>query len=123
MLKQRGVDSVCRLSSHRAADFRRGKRLGPGDHLVQWAKPMKPRSLDRQTYEALPEFLMVRECRVRVEQPGFRVQVLIIATTLLDASEFPKDDLATLYRARWQAEIDQASCRPSSRLYLDGVAA
>src|SRR5262245_13853797 len=28
MLKQRGVDSVCRLTSHRAADFRRGKRLG-----------------------------------------------------------------------------------------------
>src|SRR3954462_4954688 len=85
MLKQRGVDSVCRLTSHRAADFRRGKRLGPGDHVVKWAKPGKPRSLDRQTYEALPEFLTVRECRVRVEQPGFRVQTLIIATTLLDA--------------------------------------
>ncbi len=64
MLKQRGVDSVCRLTSHRAADFRRGKRLGPGDHVVQWAKPGKPRSLDRQTYEPLPEFLVVRECRV-----------------------------------------------------------
>jgi hypothetical protein len=73
MLKQRGVDSVCRPTSHRAADFRRGKRLGPGDHVVKWAKPMKPRSLDRQAQEALPEFLVVRECRVRVERPGFRV--------------------------------------------------
>src|SRR5947209_1555720 len=44
MLKQRGVESVCRLTSHREADFRRGKRLGPGDHVVQWAKPGKPRS-------------------------------------------------------------------------------
>jgi hypothetical protein len=28
MLKQRRVDCVCRLTSHRQADFRRGKRLG-----------------------------------------------------------------------------------------------
>jgi Transposase DDE domain len=116
MLKQRGVDSVCRLSSHRAADFRRGKRLGPGDHLVKWAKPMKPRSLDRPTYEALPEFLMVRECRARVEQPGFRVRGLIIATTLLDAGEFTKGDLATLYRARWLAELDLRSLKETMQM-------
>jgi hypothetical protein len=39
MLKQRGVDCVCRFTSHRKADFRRGKRLGPGDHIVKWLKP------------------------------------------------------------------------------------
>ena len=116
MLKQRGVDSVCRLTSHREADFRRGKRLGPGDHLVKWAKPGKPRSLDRQTYEALPEFLVVRECRVRVEQPGFRVQSLIIATTLLNADEFTLDDLATIYRARWQAELDLRSLKETMQM-------
>jgi hypothetical protein len=116
MLKQRGVDSVCHLTSHRQADFRRGKRLGPGDHVVKWGKPTKPRSLDRQTYEALPEFLMVRECRVWVEQPGFRVQSLIIATTLLDADEFTKDDLATLYRARWQAELDLRSLKETMQM-------
>ena len=75
MLKQRGVDCVCRFTSHRKADFRRGKRLGQGDHVVVWPKPPKPRSIDRETYAALPESLTVRECRVRVEQPGFRVQV------------------------------------------------
>src|SRR5215467_3031545 len=116
MLKQRGVDSVCRLTSHRAADFRRGRRLGPGDHVVQWAKPRKPRSLDRPTYEALPDFLMVRECRVQVEQPGFRVQSLLIATTLLDADDFTKDDLATLYRARWQAELDLRSLKETMQM-------
>ena len=34
MLKERGVDSVIRLSVHRSADFRRGRRLGKGDHIV-----------------------------------------------------------------------------------------
>jgi hypothetical protein len=89
MLKQRGVDSVCRLSSHRKADFRRGKRLAHGDHTVQWPKPTRPRSIDRETYDALPEFLMIRECRVRVEQPGFRVKSLTIATMSSDNYSSP----------------------------------
>jgi hypothetical protein len=116
MLQQRGVDCVCRLTSHRTADFRRGQRLGSGDHLVRWAKPGKPRSIDRQTYDALPEFLTVRECHIRVEQPGFRVQSLLIATTLLDADTFTKDDLATLYRARWQAELDLRSLKETMQM-------
>lgn len=111
MLKQRGVDCVCRLSSHRTADFRRGTRLGEGDHVVVWPKPPKPRSIDRETYAALPESLTVRECRVRVGRPGFRTRVLVVATTLLDAKAFTKDDLAQLYRARWNAELDLRSLK------------
>jgi len=111
MLKERGVDCVCRFTSHRTADFRCGKRLGPGDHVVQWPKPTKPRSIDRETYDALPEFLMIRECRVRVEQAGFRTESLLIATTLLDARDVTKQDLAQLYRARWNAELDLRSLK------------
>jgi hypothetical protein len=110
-LKQRGVESVCRLTSHRTADFRRGKRLGKDDHLVEWTKPRRPRSIDREAYEALPESLLIRECRVRVAQPGFRVRSLVIATTLLDADEHTKDDLAQLYRARWNQELDLRSIK------------
>jgi Transposase DDE domain len=116
MLKQRGVDCVCRLTSHRTADFRRGQRLGKGDHVVRWEKPQKPRSIDRQTYDALPEFLLVRECRVQVKQPGFRVQSFIVATTLLDADIFSKDELATLYLARWQAELDLRSLKETMQM-------
>ena len=116
MLKQRGVDCVCRFTSHRKADFRRGQRLGEGDHIVRWPKPAKPRSIDRKTYDALPEFLMVRECRVRVEQPGFRVRTLIVTTTLLDAKEFTKDELAKLYRARWQGELDLRSLKQTLQM-------
>jgi hypothetical protein len=115
-LKLRGVDSVCRLTSHRAADFRRGQRLGKDDHVVRWAKPRKPRSIDQEAYDALPEFLMVRECRVRVERRGFRVRVLVIATTLLDAAEFTVEDLARLYRARWNAELDLRSLKQTLQM-------
>jgi len=64
MLQQRGVDCIFRLTSHRTADFRRGMRLGKDDHVVKWMKPRKPRSIDRKTYDALPEFLLVRGCRL-----------------------------------------------------------
>jgi Transposase DDE domain len=116
MLKQRGVDSVCRLTSHRTADFRRGERLGKNDHIVKWLKPTKPRSIDRETYDALPEFLMIRECRIQVEQRGFRVRSFVIATTLLDADLFSKDDLAQLFRARWNAELDLRSLKQTLQM-------
>ena len=104
------------LNSNRSADFRRGQRLGRGDHLVQWAKPRKPRSIDRESYDALPDFLLIRECCIRVEQAGFRVQTLIIATTLVDTDLFTKDDLATLYRARWNAELDLRSLKETLQM-------
>jgi hypothetical protein len=111
MLKRRGIDTVARLSSHLRADFRRGTRLGKDDHVVMWMKPQRPRSVARKVYDALPEFLLVRECRVRVEQPGFRVRSLVVATTLLDAQEYTKDDLAQLYRDRWNIELDLRSIK------------
>jgi hypothetical protein len=110
MLKQRGVDSVARLGK-RQADFRRGKRLGPGDHVVKWLKPRKPRTIDQKTYDALPECLTVRETHVRVEQAGFRSRSIVVVTTLLDAGEVAGGDLAQLYRARWNAELDLRSLK------------
>ena len=58
----RGVDSVVRLGK-RQADFRRGRCLGPGDLVVEWLKPRKPRTIDQETYDPLPESLTVRETR------------------------------------------------------------
>jgi len=102
MLKQRGIDSVCRLTCHRKADFRRGWRLGAGDH-VEWPKPNKPRSIDREAYAALPASLTVRETRVRGRAGGFRTRALVVATTLLHAEAVTAGELAQLYRERWSA--------------------
>jgi hypothetical protein len=118
MLKGRGVDCVCRFTSHRRADFRRGKHLGKGDHIVSWPKPPKPRSIDRETYDSLPESLTIRECRVRVKQAGFRTKNLVIATTLIDATEFTKSDLVQLYRARWNAELDLRSLKQTLQMNM-----
>src|SRR3954464_15907065 len=67
MLKERGLELVGRLNkAHRTADFRRDKRLGHDDHLVQWPNPTSIRSLDRREYNALPESVTVREARIHV---------------------------------------------------------
>jgi hypothetical protein len=60
-LKARGVDSVTRLNANRTVDFRRGRRLGKGDHIVQWPKPVRRGSWDRTMYDALPASLSIRE--------------------------------------------------------------
>jgi hypothetical protein len=117
MLQGRGVELVSRLNkAHRTADFRRGRRLGPEDHVVRWAKPTSIRSLDREAYRALPESITVREARVRVPQPGFRTKSVIVVTTLLDPEQTTKEDLAGLYRERWNAELDLRSIKSTMQM-------
>ena len=117
LLRERGVELVSRLNkAHRKADFRRGRRLGADDHVVRWAKPTSIRSLDRETYHALPDSVTVREARVRVRQPGFRTRSIVVVTTLLDPKQTTKEDLATLYRARWHNELDLRSLKSAMQM-------
>ena len=104
MLKSRGVDVVTRLMPNRSVDFRRGKRLGKGDHIVRWLKPSL-RTVDFADSD-LPEYLDVRETRIRVDHAGFRALTIIIVTTLLDDKLVTAEDLKQLYRARWHNELD-----------------
>src|SRR3954447_2097807 len=116
LLKERGVDTVSRLSAHRRADFRKGTRLGTDDHLVQWKKPNSIRSVDRPTYNALPEAITVREARFRVGRPGFRTKSVVVVTTLLDPRQATRGELAELYRARWHAELDLRSLKAGMQM-------
>ncbi|HEY7427844.1 MAG TPA: IS4 family transposase [Gemmataceae bacterium] len=117
MLQERGLEFVGRLNkAHRKADFRRGQRLGQKDHVVQWRKPTSIRSLDRQAYQALPEFITVRETQIRVTQTGFRTKVLVVVTTLLDPRQTTRDELAALYRARWNNELDIRSIKSTMQM-------
>ena len=117
LLQERGVDLVSRLNkAHRKADFRRGKRLGHDDHIVRWHKPTSIRSVDWPTYKSLPEYVTIREARFRVDQPGFRTKAIVVVTTLLDPQETTKEDLATLYRARWNNELDLRSIKSTMQM-------
>ena len=116
LLVQRGVDACFRLHHLRDYDFRRGRRLGRGDHVVRWPKPARPKWMDQATYAALPDSLEVREVRVRVDRPGCRVRQLVVATTLLEADRCSAADVADLYHRRWHAELDVRAIKQTLKM-------
>jgi hypothetical protein len=117
MLKERGCELVSRLNKgRRKADFRKGIRLGKDDHVVCWRKPNSIRSVDRKTYNSFPDEVAIREVRVRVEQAGFRTKTVVVVTTLLDPKQTTKEDLAKLYRARWNNELDLRSIKSTMQM-------
>lgn len=101
-LIRHGVDVVVRQHQLRHTDFRRGKRLGAKDHVVDWARPQRPAWMDAALYATMPEALTLREARVGG---------LTLVTSLTAADKVSKQELLTLYHARWQVELDLRSIK------------
>jgi len=99
-LQARGIDAVFEQQGarRRCTDFRRGQHQGKRDHLIEIVKPkVKPAWMSQVHYEQAPESITVREVAT-----GGKVLV----TTLLCPKQTPKHDLKTLYRSRWNIELD-----------------
>lgn len=93
----RGADVVMAQHGVRITDFTRGQRLGKNDHVVQWARPPKPKATSAEDYARYPEFITMRE----VEVNG-----CILVTTLLDPMFVSVGALGALYKMRWSIEVD-----------------
>ena len=90
----------------RITDFTQGRRLGkseellaghPNDHLVQWARPPKPKAMSAEEYVRYPEFITMREVEVNGR---------ILMTTMLDPKAVTAQSLGALYKMRWNIEVD-----------------
>jgi len=102
LLLAMGVDVIFGQNGARKTDFRKGKRLGARDHIVQWTKPrVCPDWMDKQEYENFPETLSIRETKVAGK---------VLVTTFLSPKDAPKSELSKLYQQRWQVEIYQSCC-------------
>lgn len=119
LMQARKHDVCARMHHRRHVDFRRGRRLGKYDHLVEWTKPARPDWMDEATYAAIPEKIVMREIRFNVVEPGRRTRKLTIATTLIDPETYTKEDIAQLYGFRWNSELDIRAIKQS--LGLDHV--
>jgi hypothetical protein len=74
---------------------------------VEWIKPNdRPGWMTQADYDALPASITVRELRYHTVTPGFRTRAVTLVTTLLEATEYPAEALAALYRRRWQVETN-----------------
>jgi len=107
----RGVHVVVRKHQCRKSDFRTGIRYGQDDHSIRLDKPSRPSWMSQEEYDRYPEFIAVREMRIHVETKGFRTREIILCTSLLDDVEYSRDDIAALFRRRWQAELNLRSLK------------
>ncbi|MGH7942746.1 MAG: transposase [Limisphaerales bacterium] len=74
--------------------------------MFVWPKPaQRPRYLPKTLWKAIPEQIQVRLLRFSLHVPGFRVQSVILVTTLLDPEKYPAQELAFLYAQRWRVEL------------------
>lgn len=106
LVQAANADAVFRKHHARHCDFRQGKKLGIGDHIVSWQRPSQcPQSMHLTDFEALPETVQVREVHLLIQKPGFRPQQIILVTTLLDPKRYSKAKLAQLYHLRWLATV------------------
>jgi hypothetical protein len=107
LLLQYGLDGLFQIHGARKTDFRKGQRLGKGDHLATWTKPkQRPKGLPKEIYDQLPPTLTIRELKCRIIRKGFRTETITLVTTLLDPVKYPKEELGQLFGLRWQVELD-----------------
>jgi len=117
LLSLGGIHVCTRLHQRRRSDFRRGRRLGPRDHLITWTRPKKPAWMSQEQYDQIPETLTLREVQFQVTVPGYRAQTLTIITTLTDPKTYSRQDIAELYGFRWNVELDIRAIKQT--LHLD----
>lgn len=115
LIKQ-GVSGVFPTHHGRKPDFRRGKRLGKKDHIVSWKKAKKPAWMEQAEYDAAPNEILVREVATEIKRPGFRTEIRVLVTTLLDPIAYSSSDLATLYGCRWFIELSLRSIKDTMHM-------
>lgn len=95
-----------RPSTRQLDGRRRTRRLGRDDWLMRWEKGARPSPwLTAAEWLGLPMELTMRVVRGRVACKGFRVREVMVVTTLLDASLYPREEILRAYLRRWRLEM------------------
>jgi len=97
-----GVWTVLRMTRQRARALA-GRKMHSGEDLqVSW----KPSAKDHRHPNMSADPLEGRLLFVRLERNGFRPVELYLFTSLLDAEQYPVEELVKLYGLRWHVELD-----------------
>jgi Transposase DDE domain len=67
-----------------------------------WKKPKRPNWMSKEEYANYPETIQIRE---------FKVSGLLYVTTFLKAKTYHKQELAMIYKRRWDVEINLNSIK------------
>jgi hypothetical protein len=102
MLLKKGVDFVFR-QQQKSVKTKDAMEVGKDDWDVTWERPERPFGWVSQ--DELPERMVVRAVRLKVEVKGFRTIEVILFTSLTDRKLYPKEKLLELYYRRWEMEL------------------
>jgi hypothetical protein len=140
LLAQRGVQGLFRIHQRQLVDFTASRpHAEPGtglrrdqtqmprsrwirafgfqDQLVEWFKPNEqPTWMTAQQFATLPGSLQVRELRYRIDCKGFRTKEITLVTTLVDATIYPAEELASVYYQRWSIETNFRHLKTTMRM-------
>jgi len=116
LLQKADIHVCVRMHANKKYDFNKGKRLGHLDHIVTWKRPRRPKWMSDEEYQQLPSELTLREIGIDLPQRGGAGGRVMVATTLLDATVYAKDDLAELYKWRWQVEVDLRNLKATMKM-------
>ena len=104
MALQRGSHLLCPLCPGRKRQVLR--RLSRNDTLELWPRSTPAHVIYPQFLRELPAAIEVRVIERSIRRRGYRDYKVTLVTTLLDAKEFPANDLVQQYLQRWDIELD-----------------
>jgi len=97
-----GLWTVLRMTRQRARALA-GRKMHSGEDLrVRWTPSVKDQRHPNMSAEPIEGRLIF----VRLERNGFRPVELYLFTSLLDAEQYPVEELVKLYGLRWHVELD-----------------
>jgi len=97
---EKGIDVIFVQNGMRAkkADFTQGEILGKNDHIITLKKPRKnPDWMSDEEIKNIPKELRIREIKIGGK---------ILVTTILSKKETSAKTIRSLYKERWNIEID-----------------
>jgi len=103
---RQGADVVMAQHGRRITDFTRGSPLGKKDHIVQWPRPPKPKTMSAEDYARYPEFMVMRE----IEVNG---RILVTTCLIPDTPRLTRSMRSTgcAGTSRWTFAPSRSRCR------------
>jgi hypothetical protein len=110
LLTKNGVDFVIRTTSRQKN--RKGHNLGKGDYLIELDCPWQgAESVGYQYVDQIPKKLIIRQVKICLKQKGFRPKEIFLFTSLKDSKKYTIEEIAQLYKWRWNVEVDFRSIK------------
>ena len=107
ILAEAGADGIFRGKDWCRKRHKGDVTLGPGDRLTKWEKRWSKRSMTvpPERRAGFPDEITVRVITAKIHVRGFRDEEIVVVTSLLDDSKYPKEKILEWYLRRWEIEV------------------